>query len=202
MTVKELAEFTGKTERAVRNWVNRAAEKNSVVREKISASSPMNPADYEVDEIELILNESKLGQNAVLIIMENARRNKNTDIVDTKSILSFMAQMQKQQQEFMTAVLNKLDGRPVQGERFGQKQLAPPKDPNKVLNSLVYKYAVKYHDGIVSKAWGDIYEEIYLRIGKKIRILAHNQNITKIKVIENLGLIDVTISIVNEIMGE
>ena len=51
MTVREIAEAVGQTDRSVRNWVKRLAEKDSVIAEKLSVSSPMKPADYTLAEI-------------------------------------------------------------------------------------------------------------------------------------------------------
>lgn len=51
MTVKEIAEAVGKTDRAIRNWANSAAENNSVIAEKISASTSTHPADYTLSEV-------------------------------------------------------------------------------------------------------------------------------------------------------
>lgn len=63
MTSKAIAEAVGKTERSVRNWVVKTAEKSSVVAEKYSASSPIHPADYDIEETCLII-ETGLGKNA------------------------------------------------------------------------------------------------------------------------------------------
>jgi len=50
MTTKEIAEAVGKTERSVRNWVSKVAEKSSAMTEKSSASTSTYPADYTLDE--------------------------------------------------------------------------------------------------------------------------------------------------------
>jgi predicted transcriptional regulator len=201
MTIKELAEFTGKTERAVRNWVKKATEKSSVIAEKSSVSSPMNPADYNVDEVELILNESRLGQNAVMIIMENARREKDTAIVDASSILSFMAQMQKQQQDFMTAVLEKLD----KGSAIDSKQKmieAPEPDFRSMLRQIIAKYAKEHTSGDMREAWGVLYEELYYRCKISVRTRANNAGMSKLDVIEEEGLLQKSYLIMIQMMGE
>ena len=43
MITKQIAEATGKAEKTVRTWVSKTAA-------NLAASSPMNPADYDLDE--------------------------------------------------------------------------------------------------------------------------------------------------------
>lgn len=64
MTVKEIAEAVGKTDRAVRGWAKKVSEKNSKVSEKISkARATSQPADYTFDETCAII-EQGMGKNA------------------------------------------------------------------------------------------------------------------------------------------
>ncbi|HQE59845.1 MAG TPA: hypothetical protein PLA54_11720, partial [Spirochaetota bacterium] len=48
MNTKEIALAVNKTERSVRNWAKKVAENNSVMAEKISASTSTHPADYDL----------------------------------------------------------------------------------------------------------------------------------------------------------
>lgn len=73
MTVKEIAKSVGKDERTVRNWVKSLAEKNSVIAEKLSVSSPMKPADYTLDETIEIIREG-MGDSAAGIFQANAEK--------------------------------------------------------------------------------------------------------------------------------
>ena len=63
MTVKEIAEAVGKNERTVQRWVIKVSDKMSSVSDKMSLSSPMNPADYTFDETCAII-EQGMGKNA------------------------------------------------------------------------------------------------------------------------------------------
>lgn len=71
MTVKEIAEAVGQTDRSVRNWVKRLAEKDSVIAEKLSVSSPMKPADYTLAETCSII-ETGMGKSAADVYRTNA----------------------------------------------------------------------------------------------------------------------------------
>jgi hypothetical protein len=71
MTVKEISKTVNKTERSVRNWIEKVAEKSSAMAEKSSASNSTHPADYTLDEtIEII--ETGLGKNAAAVFRANA----------------------------------------------------------------------------------------------------------------------------------
>ena len=72
MTVKELAKFTGKTERTVQLWIKKHNEKTMFHNEKISLQKG-HESDFTVDEVERILKASSLSKDAVSILMNNAR---------------------------------------------------------------------------------------------------------------------------------
>ena len=73
MTVKELADFCGKTERCIRNWIGKAAEKSSEVKEKSSAAGHGKVVDYTIDEVEVILGASTLPKAVVDEYVSSAR---------------------------------------------------------------------------------------------------------------------------------
>jgi hypothetical protein len=71
MTAKQIARQIDRTERAVQKWAKSLSEHHSLMAEKISASSPAHPADYNLDETLLII-EKGLGKNAAAIYRTNA----------------------------------------------------------------------------------------------------------------------------------
>lgn len=71
MTTKEIAEAVGQTDRNVRNWIAKLSEKSSAVAEKSSESSPAYPADYDLAEVCLIIEEG-LGKQAADVYRTNA----------------------------------------------------------------------------------------------------------------------------------
>lgn len=77
MTVKEIAEAVGKTDRAIRNWANSAAENNSVIAEKISASTSSHPADYTLSEVIEIIRTGA-GDSIADTFATNAESNSET----------------------------------------------------------------------------------------------------------------------------
>jgi len=200
MTVKELSKFTGKTERAVRNWVNKANEKSSAIKEKSSVSSPNSPADYEIDEVEQILSCSSLGVNAVCIVMSNARDNQKELLAPLeKSMAIDMEALTKSITIAVVAALSPMMGKIVEYSNTTQyKELLAPKNDRSALRQLIGKYARKHCDGDHQEAWGFLYEEIYYRLKVNIRVRAKNEGVSKLDIIETLGYIDHAYTIVSE----
>jgi len=119
MTVKELSDFTGKTERTIRTWISKA-NIEAVPSEVISQGIPW---DYSIDDTEDILNAGSMSKDAVWIIMENARKPVVT-ITEAPNqmdvLLRFMEHQQNINQEFMKTVLSELKGfkhKPLQIEQ-------------------------------------------------------------------------------------
>ena len=68
MTVKELAEFTGKTTRTIRSWISKAGENISQVPyEETSQGIAHN---YSIKEVGIILSSGSMSKDAVNILME------------------------------------------------------------------------------------------------------------------------------------
>ena len=82
MTTKEIALAVGKEERTVQRWVKRLADKMPSINDKMSSSSPMRPADYNLTETLQIVEEG-MGKNAAGIFRANAntqRKGEHTDV--------------------------------------------------------------------------------------------------------------------------
>ena len=121
MTIKELANFTARTERTVRRWINKAELSSDTLTAKMSDAMNKNkPSDYTLDETEQILRCSSLPKIVVDGLMQNARQESTviaTNKADNPSIMMaqmfqiLMDQQQKQQEQnqmFMTTVLSEI----------------------------------------------------------------------------------------------
>jgi hypothetical protein len=82
MTTKQIAEAVGKTDRSVRNWIEKVCAENSSVymenssvcnsiRLKAGNKDPHNPADYTLEET-LAIIEAGMGPDAAGIFRANA----------------------------------------------------------------------------------------------------------------------------------
>lgn len=74
MTLRQIAELTGKTKRAVEMWAQKACEESSQICEKISqARSNLKPAQFSLEETIAIV---RAGGNGLLadLLLQNAKR--------------------------------------------------------------------------------------------------------------------------------
>ena len=93
MTIKEIAASVGKDESTVRRWISKLTGKMPAINDKVSASSPMYPADYDLEEtIEII--RVGLGANAAEMFRFNAEHG-NTALPQTAEVGQVMIQMMK-----------------------------------------------------------------------------------------------------------
>ena len=184
MTIKELVSFTGKAERTIRRWV-----------EKAGLSTYDNMAegtliDYTIDQVEQILKAGSMSKDAVLILMENAKR--PTQIITVKEnnnpmavMMDFMVKMQEQQQQFMNTIIDRLETKET-------KQLslpvAPDIEPRAYLNQLVREYSqLKGVD--FQKGWNVLYTEILYRCKTNVKVKAKNEGIKPIDYLERENML-------------
>ena len=125
MTVKEIADFCGRSSKSVRRWI--AKMQNATLGQNVQTSldkmyrgiSEKNevaikngiPADYNIDEVEAILNASTLSKDAVAILMNNARNgnvcqsNVNRDLAPISKMQNYLS---PREIEIITSVVSSL----------------------------------------------------------------------------------------------
>lgn len=187
MTTKQIAEAVGKEERTVRNWVKRLAEKMAAVAEKSSASSPMKPADYDLDETCAII-EAGLGKNAASLYRENARR----ATAPAPSSGGDLDAAFKAAVVALTAMVQGLDGRLSKVEEKIEERRAllpaPALEPRQRINMLVREYSAKTGESF-SASWGGLYREFGYRTRSNPGVSARNRGMTTLDYIEAEGLL-------------
>ncbi len=194
MTTKGIAQAVGKEERTVRNWVKKLAEKSSVVAEKLSVSSPMKPADYDLDETVAIIEEG-LGRNAAALYRENATRT-TTSMTTPESIAAIV-------RETVTAMVPVL----IAAIRGVVPESAPAALPAPAtlshrdqLRRAINQYATRI--GGHREAWGNLYTEFYYRYHRNIRECAKNRGMDTLDYAEEEGLLPDLISLAIHLNGE
>ena len=197
MTTKEIVDFTGKSVRTVRNWINKADLQGC------AKTALGEVIDYTIDEVEQILNAGSMSKDAVSILMQNARKpagiepHKN---IDSNILMTFMVQMQKQQQEFMTAVLSKLGNTNTPLNNQLSLPHAPDIEPRNYLNQLVREYSqLKSVD--YQKAWNILYTEMLYRCKTNIKVKAKNEGIRPIDYLEQSNQILTACSIMKGLIN-
>jgi len=71
MTTKEIANAIGKPEQTVRNWLRDLASKSDVIKSKLDMSSSRYPADWDINETCLIIEEG-MGKDVANAFRTNA----------------------------------------------------------------------------------------------------------------------------------
>lgn len=200
MTIKELAEFTGKTERTIRTWIKKAGDKIGVVPYEEISQGILH--QYTIEEIESILNAGSMSKDAVSILMSNARKPKDIVMVESNPMIVMMdclSKMQEQQQQFMNMVIDKLDIK----ENNQPKQLSLPEtpgiEPRPYLNKLVREYSEA--NGLSFRTgWNDLYTEILYRCKINVKVRAKNEGIRPIDYLERENLLLTACSIVKSLI--
>ena len=191
MNTKEIALAVNKTERSVRNWAKKVAEKNSVVAEKISASSPMNPADYDLEETLMII-ETGLGKNAAALYEVNARKQPMGKIVsfpesslsqkDIEVISMIFAECVKKIDVRMSRIEEKIEER---------RALLPAPEiaPRDRINMIIRDYAERNRMPFAA-AYSELYKIFNYTYGCNVNASAKHRGVAIIDYIESEGMIE------------
>lgn len=194
MNTKEIALAVNKTERSVQRWVKKLSDKVSSINDKMSASSPINPADFTLEETIAII-EQGLGKNAAEMYASNARKSTGKLISLPESSLS-----QKDIEVISTIVsvtvaetIKQLDGRMTNIEQKIEERKAllpaPEMNPRDSINMLVREYASR--NGIsFSTAYSELYRHFNYTYNCNVNVSAKNRDMPIIDYIESEGMIE------------
>jgi hypothetical protein len=190
MTTKQIAAAVGKDETAVRRWTRKLAAKSPAIAVKIAASSPMKPADYDLDEAVAII-ETGLGRNAAGIYRENAQRSAAGTFVAPESIAAIV-------RDTVTALVPLLIAA-VRGALPDQAvTVLPPPAPlpaRAELRQVIAGYAARSHGGDHRSAWNTLYSQYYYRYRTNLRERALNRGIDTLDYAEEDGHLPQLISL-------
>lgn len=200
MTLNQISDLTGKTERTIRLWINKTSEEISGLSAKISeAKRTKKPAQFTLDEtIEII----KAGGNETLanLLLENASRQKaiQAESTLTPRDLNLISSLIK-------GIFGELDSRMVKIEtRIEERQAllpAPDIKPRDAINKLVRDFATK-HNLTYSVVWQNLYTDFNYRHKVNVNTCAKNRGVAIIDYIETEGMIDQLHAVAIKILGE
>jgi hypothetical protein len=200
--VKDLAEFTGKDERTIQRWVKKASDKMSSINDKMSASTSTYPADYNIDEVEIILRSGSMSKDAVTILMNNARQESHTVPTPrgntlTQRDLSIISGIVSQVFENLNMRMGTIEKRIEK-----RAELLPPPEisPRKQISKLVSEYCgrTKYD---YRSAYQELYRDFNYRYNVNVNLKAKNRGIKVIDQIENDGMLPELVSVAAEIFA-
>jgi len=194
MNTKEIALAVNKTERSVQRWVKKLSDKVSSINDKMSASSPMNPADFTLEETIAII-EQGLGKNAAEMYASNARKSTGKLISLPESSLS-----QKDIEVISTIVsvtvaetIKQLDGRMTNIEQKIEERKAllpaPEIAPRDRINMIIRDYAERNRMPFAA-AYSELYKIFNYTYGCNVNASAKHRGVAIIEYIESEGLIE------------
>lgn len=204
MTIKELSEFTGKTDRTIRRWINKAENMSDVPYDTMSQGIPHN---YSINEVEEILKAGSMSKDAVFILMQNAKQQLQNATqfksmeppVQNMEIVGMFKIMMEQQQEFMKNVLSIIGNVPRENKQLLLPE-APTIEPRLYLNQLVREYAelkgVEFRN-----AWNVLYTEILYRCNTNVKVKAKNEGLKPIAYLEKENMLLTACSIVKGLIN-
>lgn len=201
MNTREIAQAVGKTERSVRNWVNKVAEKSSAMAEKMSASTSTHPADFTLDET-LAIIETGMGKNAADLYRMNAAQ--NTVSISHDSDLRGAFQMMAEAFNRLAKISDDQNARLSKIEhRIEERQAllpAPQLHPRDHVSMIVRDYAAKSRSDF-REAWNNLYKNFGYRTNSNPGQCAKNRGMKIIDYIEAEGQIETLEAVALEIYG-
>jgi len=202
VTIKELAEFTGKTERTIQNWVKKSNEVFSLDSEKISLVKGQE-THLTIDQVESVLRSGSMSKDAVSILMKNARQ-ETTGIAPIDNQMEMFKMMSNVMAQSIATALKPLVDRLDSLESKEPKQLALPSapdiEPRPYLNQLVREYA-QLKDVPFPKAWNVLYDQFLYRCHENIKVKAKNEGIKPIDYMDRENKLLTACSIMKELIN-
>lgn len=191
MTVKELVVFTGKNKSTVGRWVAKCTSLS--IMDKLRNATKGNPADYNIDEVEEILERGSLSRDAVSILMDNARNRNSNQAVDYEKIGQMIGIA-------VSSAIAQAIPKIMESVKPTLKIDAPQKQDRDALRQLVNQYAKDRCLNDYSKAWHILYEELYYRNKINVSVRSKNEGIKVIDYLDRENMIPQCCAIMRELI--
>jgi len=190
MNTREIASAVNKNDRSVQRWIKTLSVKVSSINDKMSSSSPMSPADYNLVETCMII-EQGLGKNAAEIFRMNA-----THGTKEISVESRLDRLESLLEKVLMVQLNNIV------VKEPEKQLTfndvPEKSKRAELREIINKYTA--HRGCNHiEVWSQLYQQIYYRMNINVKLCADNRGMDKLDYIEKEGLLNEVLSLAKKL---
>lgn len=201
MNTREISQAVGKDERSVQRWIKKLSDKMSSITEKSSGSSPMNPADYTLEETISII-EVGMGKNAADLYRMNSTQSTVSLSHDTDLRGAF--QMMAEAFNRLAKISDDQNTRLAKIEkRIEERQAllpAPQIHPREHISMIVRNYAAKKHVEF-RDAWSSLYVSFGYRTNSNPGQCAKNRGMKIIDYIEAEGQIETLESVALDIYG-
>jgi hypothetical protein len=200
MNVKEISLAVSKPERTVHNWVKKSSAKMAQVSAKMAQAKKTSiPADYDLEETCFII-EQGLGKNASNLFRSNATSANiapiSAKMAQPENILSerdkeIISQTVSATIKSLIPYLNQSVSVPTKKENqiaFNPKALRS--DLRMIINKYTQERGCDYKD-----SWNQLYQDIYYKLDRNVRLCANNRGIETLDYIEQEGLMEEVLEI-------
>ena len=197
MTIKELAEFTGRTTRTIRTWIKKADLKGC---EETSQGCAI---DYNIDDVEQILRAGSMARDNVDILMSNARQPKEITALPMNNSIEMIKMLSDIMSQSLATALKPIYDRLDNVETKQPKQLslpsAPDIKPRALLRQLVNDYACSINISH-QESWSELYKQFYYRCNESIKTKARNLKIIPLDYLEQENKLLTACSIMKDLL--
>ena len=211
MTVKELSQFCGCTERNIQHWVKKACNDTAneqlakKLQKTVSSAGHGKSATFNIDEVELILKNSTLPPLVVSALIQNARGdNTSNSVAQNNDCLTRAFEHMTRAFEYISKTQAMQEERLSKLEHHFEERKAllpaPGIKPRDHINMLARSYA-KTTETSIKEAYGELYRQFAYRTNSNPRICAQNRGMAILDYIETEGQIEVLESVAMEIFA-
>lgn len=195
MTIKEIAELTGKTRRTVERWITCDKVSHSICDKMSQAMMTKRPADFSLEETLEILNAGGVSKALMALLRENAARRYapggESTIFD---VLRMVVNTLEAHEESIVALTGKAPRKAI----ADISQTPGRKNGENPLMTAIGKY-VESSGLSYQEAWQMIFDKCYEQLRINFPRRAQNDGVTPADYIEREGFMPAVLSIAQDV---
>lgn len=184
MTIKEIAELTGKSKSTVENWIKKIlngettlinGETTLSIREKISSASPAYPARFNEEEVITIIRAG--GNETLANLLQDNSKNQNAVVMASSSNDLLENVIKSLPQVIAHAIASELDRRlpHTQNNLIAAPVRAEKKTPKRIPKDSKECAYITVREGHTEKCERGLSDKVEYRLIKSIKLKCDNQ---------------------------
>ena len=192
MTIKEIAELTGKSKRTVERWITCDKVSQTICDKTSQAAKSKCPSDFSLDETLEIMRAGGISEGIMALLRENAERRQapggESTIFD---VLRMVVNTLESHEESIIALTGK-------APRTAITTTLVKNNGDNALMTVIGKY-VESSGQSYQEAWQMIFDECYERLRINLPRRAENDGVTPADYIEREGFMPAILLIAEDV---